>query len=172
MKKFTLGVVAGMSSLALTIPVLAQVSSAASGNASSAVKITSVPTQGCVQALVAKDEAFLGNIDAMTATHKTALLAHKNALSAAAALTDDTARQTAVQKAQTDFHTAMKTAKDSQPTGTLKTVMEAVRTACGKAIGMKGMGGMFMEGPGGKHGRGELRKMKMKLQTPSSVPAA
>lgn len=157
---FTAGAIAGISSIALAIPVLAQISSAAStgttASASTAAKTRPAPTVACVQALAAKDDAFLSNVDTMIAAQKTATTTHRNALTAAAAITDDTQRQAAVKAADEAFRTAMKTAMDSQMT-TGKTEMEALKTACGDT-----MGGMRFEmafgGPMGGHGKGGMMR--------------
>lgn len=153
-KSFTYGAVAGISSLALAIPFLAQISSAASTGSSvattTAKAVRPAPTQACVVALVAKDDAFLANVDTMIAAQKTATQTHRSALNAAASITDDTQRQAAVKAADEAFRTAMKTAMESHMTAD-KTQMEALKTACGNA----GMGGgmhfemgMGMGGPG------------------------
>ncbi len=177
-KSFTYGAVAGISSLALAVPFLAQISSAAS-TGSSVAALTSkaarpAPTQACVVALVAKDDAFLSNVDTMIAAQKTATQTHRNALNAAASITDDTQRQAAVKAADEAFRTAMKTAMDSQMTAN-KTQMEALKTACGNA----GMGGgmhfemgMGMGGPG--HGgmmKGHMRGNPEALATKFGMTA-
>jgi hypothetical protein len=127
MNKFTLGAVAGMASIALAIPVLAQVAGAQSvtSSVSSAGTTQSAPfsqgfwhkrtppTQAQVQDMIKRDDTFLQNIDAMTAAHKTAMQAHKAALTAAAAITDDAQREAAVKKANDDLRTAMQAAAKS-----------------------------------------------------------
>lgn len=162
-KSFTYGAVAGISSLALAVPFLAQISSAASTGSSAATTTAKAarpaPTQACVVALVAKDDAFLANVDTMIAAQKTATQTHRNALNAAASITDDTQRQAAVKAADEAFRTAMKTAMESHMTVD-KTQMEALKTACGNA----GMGGgmhfemgMGMGGPGHGGMKGHMR---------------
>jgi hypothetical protein len=71
------------------------------------------PTQAQVQDMIKRDDTFLQNIDAMTAAHKTAMQAHKAALTAAAAITDDAQREAAVKKANDDLRTAMQAAAKS-----------------------------------------------------------
>ncbi len=162
MKKFTLGVITGVSSLALAVPLLAQISSAATGSSTSAPNVADrpAPSQACVQALSAKDAAFLATIDVRTAAHKTAIQAHKTALDAAAAITDDAARKTAVQKAEEDFHTAMKAGMEQNQD---QTVIEAIRAACGNALGIGfghgPMGKAFGHGGPGMKGHGPMGGM-------------
>jgi hypothetical protein len=162
MKKFTLGVITGVSTLAFAVPLLAQVSSAANGSSTSAPNAADrpAPSQACVQALSAKDDLFLSTVDAMTASQKTATQAHKAALVAAAAITDDAARKAAVQKAEEDFHTAMKAGMEQNQTAG-QAVMEKIRTECGN-LGKHG--GMFMM----NIGRGEpgMKMMKMRGHGP------
>ncbi len=161
MKKFTLGVVAGMSSLALAVPILAQVSSAASSSsaATKAARQRPIPSQACVTAEAGLDDAFVANADTMNAAQKAAKQAHSIALKAAALIADDTQRQTAVKNANDALQTAMKAAMVTQSTQ-IKTATDAVRAACGAAMGMresmmgdiKGFAGGKMTGP--MHGRG------------------
>jgi hypothetical protein len=103
------------------------------------------------------DGAHLAVMDAMTAAHKTALQARKDALDAAASLADDTARQEAVQKAQETFRSAMESVQQSDA---MKTAMEAMQESCGgEGFGFKrgGMGmGMGMFG-GGEKGQFQMR---------------
>lgn len=105
------------------------------------------PSQACVQALVEKDTKFLASIDAMTAAHKAAVQAHKDALTAAAALTDDTQRKTAVDAAHQAFREAMKATMDAQ--GDHKAEMEALKAACGDSLGFgHHFGGPMIRGKG------------------------
>jgi hypothetical protein len=144
--KFTLGAIAGASTLALSVPIVLQLVSAASLDGSSSVTLGSnrpVPSQACVSAMAAMDDYFLQNADAMIAAHKAATVAHKNALLAAAQLTDETARAEAVKKAQEDMRAAMKAAMDAQ--GKPTEAMDALKAACGDTF--RGHG-MMMKGPG------------------------
>lgn len=156
MKPFTIGVAVGMTALTLAIPLLVQVSSAASGQSSSTGRMFGkrempAPSQACVQALAGKHTAMLGTMDAMMAKHKIVMTAHRDALLLAADIQDETQRQAAVKKANDDMHTAMKADREAGETETMKTVMEAVKTACGDmGMGRGMMGGKgFM---GMKHG--------------------
>jgi len=91
--KFTLGIVSGMSILALAVPFLAQVSSAASREATAETSFSAPPEmrQEKISDRIARDDAFLANVDAMVTIQKSATQTHRDALSAAAALTDLTA---------------------------------------------------------------------------------
>jgi hypothetical protein len=112
--KFTLGVVAGLSSIALAIPLLSQISNAASADASTSTVTTThmkptrpLPTIQNVQDMITRDTAFLKNADAIVALQKSATQTHLTELTAAASITDDTARQAAVKKANDDERSAI-----------------------------------------------------------------
>lgn len=169
--KYIIGAAAGATSLAIAFPLVAQLASAATttdGTTSSRFANRPTPSQACVQAIADKDAAFLANVDTFIAAHKAAVQAHKNALTAAAALTDETQRKAAVDAAEEAFRAAMKAASDAQQTA-LKSSIDAVKTACGNAgFGMGGFGGPMMDGRGpmkkgggfhmmnkGGHGRGQ-----------------
>lgn len=183
MKKFTLGVMAGASSLLVAVPLLATLSSAQSSISSSTTTggERPIPSQACVSALAAQEDFMLSNMDAMHATHKTTMTAHRDALTAAAAITDDTARQEALKTAHEAMRTAMEAAMESAPDPTA--TMEAVRDACGDMFmfhggkGMK-MGKMFRMGHGGPGGPGGmgggffLKHMRMAPPTDAATDAA
>ena len=154
MKKFTLGAIAGMTSLLVAVPIVAQVAGAQSVSSTSttisqeARPTRPAPTQAEVQKMIEQTDLFLKNIDAMTAAQKTSMQALKTALTAAAGITDDTQRAEALKKA----HEAMRTS------------MEATM----KSLGLEGkmMMGPGMGGPGGPHrmmGHGMRGEMKGKL---------
>jgi hypothetical protein len=158
-KKFLLGFATGAATLAVAVPLLAQVSSAADDSS-----VASKPgmTQACVQALAARDAAVLSGIDAMNAARKAAIQARQTALTAAAALTDEAARKAAVQKANQDFQAAMQAARKSNTAQ--QTAMDAVKTACGRGRGLMdddGMGGPGPRGNGPMIGKGEMRAPHM-----------
>ncbi len=158
-KSFLIGATAGATSLAIAVPLLAQMVSAASGTATTTadvLKTRPVPSQACVQAMADQDGKFLANVDAMIAAQKAATKAHHDALVAAAAITDDTARGEAIKAAQEALRTAMDAAFKADDK---KADMDAMKTACGDSFrffGGPGMGGgmkfkMHMKGPmGGK----------------------
>lgn len=117
-KHFTLGMVAGMSALVLAVPLVAQVSSAASTGSDAGPmgffqKERPPLTTETIQAMVDGDAAVLAHIDELTAAFKAATQTKKDALTAALSLPNDAARQTAVQTAMETFHAAMKTAMDA-----------------------------------------------------------
>lgn len=147
-KSFILGATAGATSLAIAVPLLAQLVSAASGTATTTadvLKTRPVPSQVCVQAMADQDTKFLANVDAMITTQKAATKAHHDALVAAAAITDDTARGEAIKAAQEALRTAMDAAFKADDK---KAEMEAMKTACGDNHFFM-MGG-HMGGPGMK----------------------
>lgn len=170
-KSFTYGAIAGATSLAIALPMLAQFASAATATTDTTMNSRPVPTQACIHALAERDATFLSTVDAHIAAQKTATAAHRDALLKAATITDDTERQEALQKAHEDMQTAMKAAFGTQDRSA---EMAAMKTACGDSF----HGGMSMgikdmthpnRGEGGKkkHGgmmnvmqRGEMQKQK------------
>lgn len=109
MNKFTLGAVAGMTTLLIAVPLAAQFAGAQSVSSTGykGYMKNSTITQEQVQEMITHTDTMLQNIDAMTAAHKKAMQAHKTALIAAAALTDDTQRAEAVKKAHDDMRASM-----------------------------------------------------------------
>lgn len=114
-----------------------------------------ISSADCIGALAAMDAAMLSDFDAMAATRKDALEAHKDALTAAAAITDDAKRQEAVRKAHDDMHAATKAFMESHKNDH-QAAMDAVKAACGDGgrhrFGMMrglmmGMGPMVHHGP-------------------------
>ncbi len=121
MKKFTLGVIAGISTLALAVPAIAQVSSAVSLTGSAAgtmeAPFRNRPplTQQQIQDMITKTDGFLTNIDALTTVQKGAAQTLKTALTAAASIADETERDAAVKKAMQDQHTMMQSTFTAHP---------------------------------------------------------
>ncbi len=139
LNKYTIGAIAGITSLAIAIPIIAEVSSAAtpattSSNAPSFTR--PIPTQQQVSDMAAKDGAFLKNVDAIVTVEKTATQAHEAALTAAASITDDTQRQAAVQKANQDERTAIQSAITANPD--LKSAMMPLGGGRGEGFGDRG----------------------------------
>lgn len=140
MNKFLLSAAAGATTLLIAVPVFAQ-----GAGAASSAKTRTVPTQTCLLAMADHETTMLGSMDAMIAAHKAAATAKRDALKAAAAITDDTARMEALKKAQEDFRTAMEaTMKTKDPAA-----MDALKEACGDSMPMVGMG----------HGKGGMKNM-------------
>lgn len=153
MNKFTLGVFSGISSLALAVPILAQVSSAATGDGVPSDAMTMpTPTQACAAAMADLEDAHLMHFDEMMTKQKLALQTRRDALTAAALITDDAQRQEAL-KAMHDQMKDMKPDAEDKPAD-ITAAIEAVRAACGDTFGpgMRGMG--MMGGFGGHHGKG------------------
>ncbi len=138
LSKFTLGAMAGIATVALAVPFLAQISSAASTG--TAAK-RPVPTQQQVTDMAAKDAAFLSNIDALVTVEKSAVQAHQTALTAAAAITDDTQRAAAVKAANDAERAAIQAAHTANPN--LKSAMMPF----GGGRGGPGGPGMMGRGP-------------------------
>ncbi len=139
--KFLLGAVTGMATLGLAVPTLAQFASAATDTGAAVTagvfsqKIRPAPTQVQIQDMITKENAFLKNIDAFTAILKSAKQAHVTALTAAALITDDTARATAVQKANQDERAALEAAITANPD--LKAAMPFGKNGIGIKMDMK-----------------------------------
>lgn len=166
MQKFTMGAIAGASSLVVAIPLLAQVAGAATGVTSSAADAAKkqdrpIPTQECVQAMASQEGTMLGNLDTHIAAHKAALTAHHAAMVAAASITDETARKEALQDANEAMRTAMEAAKPDA--ATMQAAQDALQSACGDGFHM-GMGGPMMGGDkpsmGMKGGEGRGPRME------------
>lgn len=138
MNKFRLGLITGMSSLVIAVPLIAQVSSAQS-TSDVATAEPPVPTQACVQAMATLESAHLNNFDAMNAQHKQAMQTRVSALTAAAQIEDDAARQDALKQMREDMKSAMDADKDQVPAD-IQSAMDAVKTACGDTF-MPRMGG-------------------------------
>lgn len=141
-KTYALSAVAGLTVLAIAMPAFAQ---SASTDATTG-KTRPVPTQACVQAMVTNESLMMQAMDTKQAGLKVAQLAHLNALKAAAALTDETARRDALKKANEDMKTAMQTLM--QPSADMQATRDALKTACGTASGEPGGLGMRDGGPG------------------------
>ncbi|MEI8230418.1 MAG: hypothetical protein WCG83_04760 [Candidatus Peregrinibacteria bacterium] len=133
LSKYTIGAVAGIATLAVALPFVSQFTNAAGTGTPFTHPIL---TQVQVQAMVTKDQAFLTNIDAFVTIQKNAVQAHETALTAAAAIADDTQRDAAVKKANTDERAAIQAALTATP---------AIQSAMMRFGGDRGFG----EGKGG-----------------------
>lgn len=170
MNKFTLGMVAGMSTLTLAVPLAAQLALAA-GTESGTTDFTFgepvSPTQECLLAQVVLEDAHLANFDAIQGQMKTELQSRRDALATVAQITDDATREEALKT----MHETMRAAKDGQTFETpaaVETAMEAVRSACGDTMMFMGRGhGPMgfemhrMKGPGGPGHTMLLEKLDM-----------
>ena len=146
--------IAGSTTLFIGIATAAQFAAAQSSSPSlTADDARPVPTQACLQAMVALDDAHLLNFDAMSAKHKDQMKLKRDALAVVAGLTDETERREALQKMHEDMK-AQKPNPDDVPAA-IKTAMENVKSACGDTFhgGMKFGGPMMM---GGHRGKGML----------------
>ena len=157
-KTFALGAAAGMSSLALAVPLLAQLAGAASSDTVSsgaATQAQHVHTRECVEALAAHDDFMLSGMDAMVVAHKAATIAHRDALRAAATITDDEQREAAVKNAHAALRAAIRAAMEGQGDKTAQ--MEELHAACDDAIGFHGM---MLHGLGPMGGKGFMMKFR------------
>lgn len=111
------GLVAGMSTLALSLPVFAQVSSSSSSETAPPQDIVFSKSfsQEDIQTMIERDDAFLEHADEIFALHKNAITAHKNALTTAATIEDETERQAAVRAAHEAMHETIKAAIEANP---------------------------------------------------------
>ncbi|MDD5055307.1 MAG: hypothetical protein PHZ00_03490 [Candidatus Peribacteraceae bacterium] len=167
LSSFTLGAVAGLSAMALAVPFAAQIVGAQTTSAPSGERSYPVPTQACALALAEQEGTYLSTVDTLIAAQKTAMQAHKDALTAAATIADDVQREEAIQQANDNLRAAMEAARKAQ--GDPKTQMDALKTACGDS-GFRGFGPMMgggMMGFGGRgmgmHDRGEGPGPKMNM---------
>lgn len=131
--------------LAASVPAFAQQSQNANRPA---------PSTECIEAMAAKSDVFLADIDAKVAAKKSAMQTRKDALLAAAALTDDAARTDAVKKANEAFRNSMKSLRESQSTER-KAAIEAVKAACGDRVKKPRKGGQAGQGKQGRGPRGQ-----------------
>lgn len=154
MNKFTLGMVAGMSTLTLAVPVLAQLSLAADETAPANAL---VPSQACVEAMVALEDQHLANFDQHIAAQKTRIQERRDALATIADIADDSTREEALKQLRDDLKSSR---EDMQPSDEMKAAMDAVRTACGDAF--RGHGPMgFDSDPRGPRGGMLAEKLGM-----------
>lgn len=101
-----------------------------------------VPTQECLLAMVTLEGEHLEHFDERIADEKARMQQRIDALSAVAALADDTARAEALRA----MHEERKDAARPAPPEDVEAAMEAVKEACGDVM-------MFHKGPGmGGHG--------------------
>ncbi|MDO8468267.1 MAG: hypothetical protein Q7S29_00720 [Candidatus Peribacter sp.] len=151
MKKFSFGTIIGISSLIL-VPLLASAASASSVGAEKPARERPIPSQECLQAQVAMQDLMSSTMEQTQAARTAAMQAHRDALTAAAKIADDTQRQEALTQAHEAFRTAMENFRPAE-SDAFTEARDAVRTACGDAGG-RGMGlGMGM-GMGGGFGVG------------------
>ncbi len=173
MKSFTKGFAAGATALAVGVPLMAQMAFAASGDqatSESALVAANrpVPTQACVQAMANLETAHLASFDEQSAERKAKMLVHRDALVAAAGITDDTQRKDALKTA----HESMRPdGEQKERPEAITTAMEAVKTACGDTLMFKG--GMRSGGPEGRGGMFMKRMHRgMEQGAQESAPAA
>ena len=160
-RPFTLGAVSGIAALALAVPILAQVTGAQTANdATSSTDSSTTPknmfwnrpatTEEGIQTMIERDDAFLANADAITTLLKSRTQTHRDALTAAASISDATEREAAVRAANEAFHTSMQEFMEANPD---------LQGAMHMGFGGKGHGMMM-----GKRGQGpEMLATKLGL---------
>ncbi len=156
MNKFTLGVVAGMSSLTLAVPLVAQLSFAETVTDSEGILVNRrTPTQECLLAMVSLEDAHLAHFDEMQTTMKQEMQSRRDGLSTVANISDDTARAEALKQMHEDKRAEFE-AKELEIPADVEAAQAAVKEACGDTFMFfgKGHGPMMkmMHGPGGRHG--------------------
>lgn len=144
-KAFTAGALAGVGSLVVAVPLIAQLSFAADDDVS-AMANHAVPSQECLLAMVDLEDAHLAHVDEMTAFHTEQMQKHRDALAEIAAISDDTERADALKQMREDMRTNK---EDMTPPEDVQAAMDAAKEACGNTM-------MFGHGPGhggpGMHG--------------------
>jgi hypothetical protein len=141
---FTLGAAAGITSLLVAVPALAQLSSAQESSATSAITRPAPGplSQEDLANIIEKDTALLANLDAAMTLQKGAVQTRLSALQAASTIADETARQEAMRAAFDSYRTTIDAAIAANPD--LKSAMHM-----GFGKGGRGHGGHgFGHGPG------------------------
>ncbi len=172
MKSFTKGFAAGATALAVGVPLMAQMALAASADQAVSEAANKddrpSPSQPCTEAMAHLASAHVDVFDEMSKDRKAKLIAHRDALVAAAGIADDTQRAEVLKSA----HEAMKPTGEKEISAAVQTAMDEVKAACGNTMMFKGRHG----GPMGGHGGPFMMKMKRgefdRDQAPDEVPAA
>lgn len=138
MNKFTAGVATGISSLALAVPLIAQIAGAQNVEFTAATEADfPVPTQACAGAMANLEEYHLANFDKMNEKRKQEIQARVDSLNTIASIADDTQREEAFKKMHEDMRATM---GDIEKDEEVTTLMDATREACGDVM-MFGHGG-------------------------------
>ncbi len=172
MKKFSFGTIIGISSLIL-VPLLASAASTSSVGSQKPARERPIPSQECLQAQVAMHDLMSSTMEQTQADRTAAMQTYRDALAAAAKLSDGTARQEALTAAHEAFRTAMEALRPAE-SDAFTQARDAVRTACGDVdgrglgIGM-GMGGGFGFGHAMGGGKGMGRGMQQGCQQSSAA---
>ncbi len=142
--KFLLGAVSGVTALAVGFPILAQVSSAQDVSGPALESASSwrwaaerpVLTVDMLQEMIDRDQALLENIDEMVVALKSATQTHKDALTSALSLSDQTARDEAARAANEARRAALEAVIEANPD----------------------LKGLLPFGPGGRGGHGGMMR--------------
>lgn len=112
----------------------------------------------CSAALDTHTATALTKMDTQTSARKAALLQRTTDLKAALALTDTTARKTAIKDAEKKFHETMKASMEKDKTS-MQADKDAMKTACpGLGKMFAPMGGDHMMMKKGGHNKGEEKR--------------
>ncbi len=149
-KTFTFGIITGITSLVVAVPLVAGIAGAQSTENDTAVprpRFQRDLTQEDVQSMIDRDEAFLAHADASMDIRKNATRAHLDALQEALTLEDATARHDAVRAAHDALRQTMQDAMESNPD-----LAAAMHPGMGMGMGSGWKGGMFGAGFGQGNG--------------------
>lgn len=139
MNKFTAGVATGISSLALAVPLIAQIAGAqdAEFTAATATELP-VPTQECATSMVNLEEYHLAHFDKMNEKRKQQMQTRIDSLNTIASISDDTQREEAFKKMHEDMRETM---DDIEQDEEITALMDATREACGDMMMIGGHAG-------------------------------
>lgn len=157
MRSFTKGFAAGATALAVGVPLMAQMALAASADVPDSGKVLPddaerpAPSQPCTEAMAHLASAHVDVFDEMNKARKEKMIAHRDALIAAAAITDDAQRAEVLKSA----HEAMKPTEERTVPAALQAAMDEVKSKCGDTMMFKGRRGHM-----GGHGGPFMMKMR------------
>ncbi len=142
-KTFTFGIITGMTSLAVAVPLIMGSVGAQSSETSAArsLRFNGAISQEQVQTLIDRDEAFLANADAALTVQKSATQVHRDALKAALTIEDALQRHEAVRAAHDALRATMQDAIEHNPD-----LAAGMRPGMGMGHGAKN--GLFGQGQG------------------------
>lgn len=139
MNKFTAGVATGISSLALAVPLIAQVAGAQDVEFTAATGAElPVPTQACAGAMADLEEYHLAHFDKMNEKRKQQMQTRIDALNTIASISDDTQREEAFKKMHEDMRAAI---DDIEQDEEITALTDATREACGDVMMFGGHAG-------------------------------
>lgn len=143
MNKFRLGIITGMSSMVIAVPILS-VAAYAQSSTSTEAAVQAIPSQACVEALANVEQMRLDQFDLMNDKRKEGIKQRVDSLRTAAAITSATDRQAAL-KQMRETEKALHDTMKEDVSDEIQAAMDAVKTACGDTFKMR------MEGFGERH---------------------